>query len=237
MEPTTRFTYCARPFTRFMPTKSSTFQEHSPLSVGRPALLEGQTEAKRQQILQGAHAIFMDVGFDVASMEQIAKKAGVSKGTMYNYFANKEALFAALIESECERLRGKLFGHLNVDKAPEEFLYELGVMFLQKTLGSDELNMYRIIVAQSIRFPVLGQIFENSGPTIGGKMLGSYLRGLCDQGVLQIDDEKLAAFQFFSLCEADMLRRAQLQIEMPTKEMMESRVRSAVRVFLRGYSV
>jgi TetR/AcrR family transcriptional regulator, mexJK operon transcriptional repressor len=237
MEPTTRFTYCARPFTRFMPTKSSTFQEHSPLSVGRPALLEGQTEAKRQQILQGAHAIFMDVGFDVASMEQIAKRAGVSKGTMYNYFANKEALFAALIESECERLRGKLFDRLDLSQPPEKFLYKLGVMFLQKTLGADQLNMYRIIVAQSVRFPALGQIFEASGPTIGSKALGSYLRGLCDQGILQIDDEQLAAFQFFSLCEADMLRRAQLQIETPTKEIIEHRVRSAVRIFLRGYSV
>lgn len=220
-----------------MPTKSSIPQDHSPLSVGRPALLEGQTEAKRQQILQGAHAIFMDVGFDVASMEQIAKRAGVSKGTMYNYYANKEALFAALIQSECERLRGKLFGRLDVDKAPEEFLYELGVMFLQKTLGSDELNMYRIIVAQSVRFPALGLIFENSGPAVGGKVLGRYLRGLSDQGVLRIDDEHLAAFQFYSLCEADMLRRAQLQIEMPTKAMIENRVRSAVRIFLRGYSV
>jgi TetR/AcrR family transcriptional regulator, mexJK operon transcriptional repressor len=212
-------------------------QNISCTSVGRPALLEGQTEAKRQQILQGAHSIFMGVGFDVASMEQIAKKAGVSKGTMYNYYANKEALFAALIQSECERLRGKLFGRLDVEKPPDEFLYQLGVMFLQKTLGTDELNMYRTIVAQSVRFPALGQIFEASGPAIGGKVLGSYLRGLCDQGLLQIDDEHLAAFQFYSLCEADMLRRAQLQIENPTQAMIENRVRSAVRIFLRGYSV
>jgi TetR/AcrR family transcriptional regulator, mexJK operon transcriptional repressor len=220
-----------------MSTKSSISQEHLPQSVGRPALLEGQTEAKRQQILQGAHAIFMDVGFDVASMEQIAKKAGVSKGTMYNYYANKEALFAALIQSECERLRGKLFGRIDLDKAPEEFLFQLGVMFLKKTLGSDELNMYRIIVAQSVRFPAIGQIFEASGPAIGATVLGQYLRRLCDRGVLQIDDERLAAFQFYSLCEADMLRRAQLQIEMPTQKMIEQRVRSAVRIFLRGYSV
>ncbi len=218
-----------------MPTKSPLIEHHSP-SAGRPALLEGQTEEKRRQILQGAHAIFMDVGFDVASMEQIAKKAGVSKGTMYNYYANKEALFASLIQSECERVRGKLFGNLEVDKPPEEFLYQLGLMFLQKVMGSDELNMYRIIVAQSVRFPALGQIFEASGPTIGGKMLGRYLRMLSDQGALKIDDEYMAAFQFFSLCQADLLMRAQLQIEIPTPAMMESRVRSAVQVFLRGYA-
>jgi TetR/AcrR family transcriptional regulator, mexJK operon transcriptional repressor len=179
----------------------------------------------------------MDVGFDVASMDQIAKNAGVSKGTLYNYFPSKEVLFAALIQSECERLGSNVFGHLDLQQPPKKVLHQIGVMFLQKTLGSDQLNMYRIIVAQSLRFPSLGQIFESSGPSISALMLGQYLRGLCEQGVLEIEDEKLAAFQFISLCEAAMLRRAYLQIEIPTRKMIDHRVSSAVQIFMRGYSV
>ena len=57
--------------------------------------------AKRQQIVDGARKIFLAQGFDAASMNDIARAAGVSKGTLYVYFANKEQLFAAIVEAEC----------------------------------------------------------------------------------------------------------------------------------------
>ncbi|MBM5573819.1 TetR/AcrR family transcriptional regulator [Deefgea sp. CFH1-16] len=53
--------------------------------------------AKRQQILDGARRIFIELGFASSSVEKIAKAAGVAKGTIYNYFDSKEALFVALI--------------------------------------------------------------------------------------------------------------------------------------------
>ena len=68
------------------------------LRRGRPAA--GQDPAKRQQIIEGARRVFIDMGFDAASMNDITREAGVSKGTIYVYFANKEELFEALIEEE-----------------------------------------------------------------------------------------------------------------------------------------
>ena len=56
--------------------------------------------AKRRQIIAGARALFLAQGFDGASMDAIARKAGVSKGTLYVYFESKEQLFEAIVEDE-----------------------------------------------------------------------------------------------------------------------------------------
>src|SRR5438270_7997137 len=56
--------------------------------------------AKRRQIMEGARTVFLADGFDGASMNDIARVAGVSKGTLYVYFESKEQLFEALIREE-----------------------------------------------------------------------------------------------------------------------------------------
>ena len=70
----------------------------SPRQGGRRAA--GQDPAKRQKILDGAKRCFLSVGFEAASMNEITAEAGVSKGTIYVYFADKEELFAELIDRE-----------------------------------------------------------------------------------------------------------------------------------------
>src|SRR5271163_1893941 len=59
-----------------------------------------EDSSKRRQILAGARKVFMDLGFDGASMGEIARAAGVSKGTLYVYFADKSRLFEAIVEEE-----------------------------------------------------------------------------------------------------------------------------------------
>src|SRR6201988_3308379 len=65
--------------------------------AGRP-----QETAKRRQIIDGARAAFLAQGFDAASMGEIARQAGVSKGTLYIYFASKEELFAVVVQESCQ---------------------------------------------------------------------------------------------------------------------------------------
>ena len=59
--------------------------------------------AKRRQIIDGARRMFLAQGFDAASMNDIAREAGVSKGTLYVYFKSKEELFEAIVEEQCRR--------------------------------------------------------------------------------------------------------------------------------------
>src|SRR5882724_8519390 len=70
------------------------------LVLDRP-VEEAEDSAKRRQIVEGARSVFMAQGFDAASMGEIARAAGVSKGTLYVYFKDKDELFKAIVEKEC----------------------------------------------------------------------------------------------------------------------------------------
>jgi len=63
-------------------------------------LVGDEESSKRRQILDGARKVFLDLGFDGASMGDIARAAAVSKGTLYVYFADKCRLFEAIVEEE-----------------------------------------------------------------------------------------------------------------------------------------
>src|ERR1041385_4661937 len=69
------------------------------VSLGTAGLADDS--AKRRQIIEGAREVFLTQGVDAASMNDIARKAGVSKGTLYVYFKNKEDLFEAITEEQC----------------------------------------------------------------------------------------------------------------------------------------
>ena len=68
----------------------------------RVGAASNKDSAKRRQIVDGARAVFLSRGFDAASMNDIARAAGVSKGTLYVYFRHKEQLFEAIVDQECE---------------------------------------------------------------------------------------------------------------------------------------
>ena len=70
-------------------------------------LVADEESSKRRRILDGACKVFRDLGFDGASMGEIARVAGVSKGTLYVYFADKCRLFKAIVEEEALE-RGQL---------------------------------------------------------------------------------------------------------------------------------
>jgi AcrR family transcriptional regulator len=63
--------------------------------------------ATRERVLDAALGVFSEKGFHVATMDEVAERAGVGKGTLYRYFANKETLFNELVRQRLEELEGK----------------------------------------------------------------------------------------------------------------------------------
>eukprot|EP01032_Pedospumella_encystans_P027055 gene27055-30587_t len=109
--------------------------------VGRFAA--GSDPVKRGQILDGAHRVFMKMGYDAASMNDVTREAGVSKGTIYVYFQSKEELFAALIERAkglfTESVRELLSRHPD----PEEGLRLFAHAFVDQPSGGVHLALVR----------------------------------------------------------------------------------------------
>ena len=88
----------------------------------------GQDPVKRQQILDGAKRVFLGVGFDAASMNDITREAGVSKGTIYVYFGSKEELFGALIDRERTAIFASLAETLEEGGSIKETLTRFGIL-------------------------------------------------------------------------------------------------------------
>src|SRR3954471_17885616 len=88
-----------------------------------------EESAKRRQILDGARRGFMDLGFDGASMGEIARACGVSKGTLYVYFADKNRLFEAIVEQESIE-QGKSAFNFDSERDVETMLREFGRDYL-----------------------------------------------------------------------------------------------------------
>src|SRR5256712_10756449 len=95
------------------------------------AALERQDRAKRRQIMEGARKVFMAQGFDGASMGEIARTAGVSKGTLYVYFDSKEQLFEAIAHEACAAQAEGVFSLDEADHDVEAVLTRLGRGFVK----------------------------------------------------------------------------------------------------------
>src|SRR4051812_47836382 len=191
--------------------------------------------AKRRQILDGARRVFLAHGFDGASMGEIAKAAGVSKGTLYVYFDSKEALFEALIVEERRSLAEVLF-HLDADDPdPRSVLRRLGLSFLQMMVRPEHMSSIRMVIGATEKFPRFGQSFYEAGPCQGVRRLKAYLDVQVAAGRLRIDDTALAANQFLDLCQSGILRRVLFASGIPASDEMERNVDEAIRVFFAAY--
>ena len=159
---------------------------------------------KFDQVLSGAREIFLRDGFEGASVDDIARAAGVSKATLYSYFPDKRLLFLEVAKAECRRAADEAEALID-DNAPVATVLRLAgeriVAFAQSDFGQ---RMFRMCVAESDRFPALGEAFYESGPQLIRERLTVFLSKAVARGEVRIDDLNLAADQFAQLCKADL---------------------------------
>src|SRR5580658_8684526 len=162
--------------------------------------------AKRRQIIDGARAVFLAKGFDAASMNDIARAAGVSKGTLYVYFANKEELFAAIVAEECDAQAEGIFDLDPDDHDVEAVLTRLGIAYVKFLCRPEKASAIRTVIAIADRMPEIGRKFYESGPERGMAQLAAYLAAQVEGGVLAVEDCEIAAAQFMECCHAMLFK-------------------------------
>lgn len=157
---------------------------------------------KVDQVLSGAREVFLRDGFEGASVDDIAKAAGVSKATLYSYFSDKRQLFKEVVQAECQRMSTEIVSQLD-DSMPIREALSRASYGLAKFLVSDfAQKVFRICVAESDRFPELGQAYYEAGPGNGHQQLVEHLEESVAKGELVIPDIEMAAYQFSELCKA-----------------------------------
>ncbi len=194
--------------------------------------------AKRRQIIEGARAVFLAQGFDAASMNDIARAAGVSKGTLYVYFKHKEELFEAIVEQECDAQAEGIFALDPNDHDVEGVLKRLGVAYVKFLCRPEKASAIRTVIAIADRMPEVGRKFYESGPERGMTQLSDYLTVQIGAGVLAIDDIEIDAVQLMESFQAKLFKPMVFNFApAPRLEQIERVVRIAVRTFLAAYRV
>lgn len=193
--------------------------------------------AKRRQILDGARRVFLSTGFDGASMNEVARAAAVSKGTLYVYFASKEELFAALLRDEKLDQAEQICRFDDDGPDLRTNLKEFGTRFLRLLLRPDSLAHLRTVMAVAPKFPEIGRAYYEAGPETGRRRLARYLDRHVAAGLLAIPDTLVAAQQFGELCKSGILLEVLLSVGPPPSPAdIERHVGTAVDLFLRAYA-
>jgi TetR/AcrR family transcriptional regulator, mexJK operon transcriptional repressor len=201
-------------------------------SRGRPRL---RAEAETRKLIVAAAAQeFLERGYGGTSIDAVARRAGASKKTIYCCVATKADLLAALITEK----RESLFLSIDMDKVNGLALdaaleYVLG-KYAHLILSEQSVALYRLLMAESPRFPELASTFDREGPARGIGLLAGLLEQWRDRGLLKIEDVRTAAGMLLSMVIAEPQRLAAFGLGGLPENEIATRVKTAVALFLRG---
>ena len=203
---------------------------------GRP--LQFSRPERRQLLLEAAEHVFVELGYSDASMDDIAHRAGMSKKTLYQIFATKESLFAAVVASRCAALPAMTAGDDLTDRRSlDETLRRYLSKFASFVLAPRQQALYWLVMSESRRAPELARALYDEGPSKGCRVLQEWLARQRDLGRLNIADPAGAAEMLFSMViPAPQSARFARGLGMPTVAEIDERVAQAVSLFLHGVS-
>jgi AcrR family transcriptional regulator len=195
------------------------------------------TSSKQELILNAASTIFLIHGFSAATTDMIQKEAGVSKKTLYACFPSKESLFISVIEYQCN-LIAQSFNTICANGNIHKTLTDLGKLYLQLILSSSTLDLFRIIIAETPRFPEIGHRFYKAGPKVIYERLAGYLTEAAKNG--EIDIHSIGASTASSLFISMLRGEAHLEAlthhkSSPSEVQIDQWVKIAVETFLTAF--
>lgn len=194
------------------------------------------TDKKRVQILDAAEELFHSSGVEHTSMDQLALLAKVSKRTVYNHFANKDALFQAILQRMFDKLAQG--GEVKFDIAVPidqqlRCIAEDEVALLSSTAF---LRVAKIAILQVMQRPELAQLMSDS--SLGCKrFIERFLTDACTAGVLQIADIPFAGKQFIYQLKSFVFYPSLFGLEQQTPAQQAHIINEAIALFLARYRV
>ena len=205
------------------------------MNAPQPVIKQGR---KWDQVLDGARTVFLRDGFEGASVDDIVREAGVSKATLYSYFPDKRLLFLEVAKIECQAQSQAAVAQVEASGDLREGLTQAAIRMSRFFLSDVGMQVYRIVVGESQRFPEIGREFYEAGPAHVREILKAFLQKGVDEGHLKIDDLDLAADQFPELCKAGLHLQMAIGLrDKPSNDEIDRVVAGAVDMFLCKYEV
>jgi TetR/AcrR family transcriptional regulator of autoinduction and epiphytic fitness len=195
------------------------------------------TEKKRIDILTAAQAEFKEKGFLGASMDALAKRAEVSKRTVYNHFPSKESLFHAIVKQLCDCFSQALNITYQGDRPLNEQLLSVAKNELELIKSAEFRDLNRITLGELIRSPALAPgTIEYLGQQEDG--LNAWINAAINDGRLKPVDADYAAHQFIGLIKSNAFwPQLLLDQDFPTAQQQQDIAEDAVFMFLARYEI
>lgn len=177
-----------------------------------------RSAARRETILAAALEEFSVNGFAATRLEDVARRAGIAKGTIYLYFSDKETLFQELLHSMFAPLVGAVSKIPVADLPARELAERMIAIFIREVLGTRRKDVIRLIIAEGPRFPKLAEFHyrEVMGkilPVIGAMLARATERGEVDPRLAQFPQLLVAPGIVAIVWKALFERLAPLDVE------------------------
>lgn len=198
---------------------------------------EARRRDRRDAILGVARLHFLENGYAATTMSAIAGRLGGSKGTLWNYFPNKEELFTAMLQHATDAYHAGMMQILDSQGELEPTLRRFATNLLNAVTSPDAIALHRLVMTEAGRCPNMGAIFFELAPKNTRALLAHFLDRAMQQGQLRSADPTLAARTLITLtlsgCHQQILWG---QMSAAAPEQMQADVDFALDCFLHAYA-
>lgn len=198
---------------------------------GRP-----RDAAKDEAILTAAGSLFLERGFETVSLDTVAQAAGVSKATIYARYADKDALFAAVLRQECERAVSPDSFFPIADQPVRDTLIVLATRFLDLVTGDKAMQMHRALVAETTRAPRMAELFYETAVESLKNRFAAWLETETLRGRLHVADPHGAAWRYLGAVKGEAHLRAAFGLSPIDPERLRSHIEHCADEFMRAHS-
>jgi AcrR family transcriptional regulator len=161
-------------------------------------------EMRRAQILDAALTVFLEHGYDRATIDLVVQRASASKATIYSFFGGKEGLFEALVAESAERI---LAGFPDVDGGIIDVraaLKNIAQRYLEVVMAPDAVALWRLIVAEGPRFPGLAKdVYRVSNERLVARLAQALRTWSARKRIRPLDADQVAR-QFLAVVRGDL---------------------------------
>jgi AcrR family transcriptional regulator len=143
-------------------------------------------EARPAEIVEAARICFIEKGFGATRIDDVARGAGVSKGTVYLYFESKEALFEAVVRANVSPVIDSVISAIEADPntpAPDQLIFCARTMY-REMVTTDKRKLMHLVIAEGARFPWLANFYYRETIAKGKELIRAVIRRGEERGEL-----------------------------------------------------
>ncbi|MCU6434662.1 TetR/AcrR family transcriptional regulator [Undibacterium sp. Jales W-56] len=199
---------------------------------------ERRKDARPQELLSAALDLFVDRGFAATRLDDVARAAGVSKGTLYLYYSSKEELFKAVVRENVLPLIDEAGELIQAFSGSTADLFRLFMTTWWERMGKTKLSgLSKLMMAEASNFPDLAQFYHDEVIAPGDAMIvGMLRRGIASGEMRAIDPEIGAKILIAPMIMMMMWKHSYSVCQIPTKD-LENYLEHYIDMALHGLLV